>query len=380
MHRIGKIIFFAALFIMATGMIAAFTTCKTMTNKRMEYRYYISGNAPELYPTEIWYSALFFEQDEALPIPKCYPYRGEWGEILSTEILSRENYPMPIKLDIAWLSIVEQQFYQLETDLPADRFQSVWDQAPAETFSHIVLGMAPHGGVALWCVGYDKSVLVEWMHAKTCEVNFRDFKHGDQYSTLENYCARYLEGNPLAKEHAEDKGLPQRDLYDNYMKQFTYRYQIEFGQWDEDKKEWMPYADNNNPKAEFEYIEECLFDGTHDKLHDGSLMNYHQAGKPKKLAVKWHTIESEYTAYLWFEDEDICSVFNRFYGSNTEVKTDLTVKIDTDKNKYELSLLHYGQNDPQVISESAYQIIVFKDEYECYRSDNYNQERGAWVW
>ena len=346
----------------------------------MEYRYYISGNAPVLYPTEAWYSALFYEQDEALPLPKCYPYRGEWGEILSTEILSRENYPMPMKLDIAWLSIVEQQFYQLETDLPAEQLQSVWSQASPETFSHIVVGMAPHGGVALWCVGDDKSVLVKWMHAKTYEASFKDFKSGSQYTTLKDYCARYLEKNPLAKEHLENEGLPPHDLFDNYMKQFTYRYQIEFGQWDEDKKEWLPYDDDNRPDAECEFIEECLFDGTHDKLHDGSLMNYHQAGKPMKLAVNWHNGKSEYTAYLWFEDKEICSIFNRFYGAHPETKTDLTVRIDTDKKKYELSLFRYGLKDPMVIRETAYQILVFKDKFEYFRSDNYDQERGAWVW
>ena len=346
----------------------------------MEYRYYISGNAPVLYPTETWYSALFYEQDEALSLPKCYPYRGEWGEILSTEILSRENYPMPIKLDMAWLSIVEQQFYQLETDLPAEQLQSVWSQASPETFSHIVLGMAPYGGVALWCVGNEKSVLVKWMHAKTNEVNFKDFKSGVQYTTLEDYCTRYLERSPLAKEHLENEGVPPRDLYDNYMKQFTYRYQIGFGQWDEDKKEWIPYDDKNNQDTEFDYIEESLFDGTHDKLHDGGLMNYHEAGKPKKLAVQWHIGKSEYTAYFWFEDEEIRAVFDRFYGTHPETKTDLMIRIDTEKKKFELALYRYGLKEPQVISESAYQLIVFKNKFEYYKSENYAQEKGAWIW
>lgn len=346
----------------------------------MEYRYYISGNAPVLYPTETWYSALFYEQDEALSLPKCYPYRGEWGEILSTEILSRENYPMPIKLDIAWLSIVEQQFYQLETDLPAEQLQSVWSQASPETFSHIVLGMAPYGGVALWCVGNEKSVLVKWMHAKTNEVNFKDFKSGVQYTTLEDYCTRYLERSPLAKEHLENEGVPPRDLYDNYMKQFTYRYQIGFGQWDEDKKEWIPYDDKNNQDTEFDYIDEALFDGTHDKLHDGGLMNYHEAGKPKKLAVQWHIGKSEYTAYFWFEDEEIRAVFDRFYGTHPETKTDLMIRIDTEKKKFELALYRYGLKEPQVISESAYQLIVFKNKFEYYKSENYAQEKGAWIW
>lgn len=39
---------------------------------------------------------------------------------------------------------------------------------------------------------------------------------------------------------------------------------------------------------EFEFIEEALFDGTHDKLHDDNLLKCHEAGKPKKLAIKWH--------------------------------------------------------------------------------------------
>lgn len=346
----------------------------------MEYRYYISGNAPVLYPTETWYSALFYEQDEALSLPKCYPYRGEWGEILSTEILSRENYPMPIKLDIAWLSIVEQQFYQLETDLPAEQLQSVWSQASPETFSHIVLGMAPYGGVALWCVGNEKSVLVKWMHAKTNEVNFKDFKSGVQYTTLEDYCTRYLERSPLAKEHLENEGMPPRDLYDNYMKQFTYRYQIGFGQWDEDKKEWIPYDDKNNQDTEFDYIEESLFDGTHDKLHDGGLMNFHLAGKPKKLAIQWRIKKSEYTAYFWFEDEEIREVYDRFWGAHPETKTDFMIRIDSEKKKFELALYRYGLKEPQVISESAYQLIVFKNKFEFFRSNNYAQEQGAWIW
>jgi hypothetical protein len=184
----------------------------------------------------------------------------------------------------------------------------------------------------------------------------------------------------LAKEHLENEGVPPRDLYDNYMKQFTYRYQIGFGQWDEDKKEWIPYDDKNNQDTEFDYIDEALFDGTHDKLHDGGLMNYHEAGKPKKLAVQWHIGKSEYTAYFWFEDEEIRAVFDRFYGTHPETKTDLMIRIDTEKKKFELALYRYGLKEPQVISESAYQLIVFKNKFEYYKSENYAQEKGAWIW
>lgn len=137
------------------------------------------------------------------------------------------------------------------------------------------------------------------------------------------------------------------------------------------------FADKKNV---FDYIEETLFDGTHDKLHDGGLMRYHQAGKPKKLRVQWHIKKSEYTAYFWFEDERIRKVFDKFYGAHPDTKTDFIIRIDAEERKYELALYRYGLKEPQIIPKDVYQLLVFKNKFEDYRSENYNQERGAWIW
>ena len=163
------------------------------------------------------------------------------------------------------------------------------------------------------------------------------------------------------------------------MQQFTYRYLYLFEHWDKDNHKW--YKTNQDEVAPtFDNIEELLVDGTFDKLHDDGLFNYHQAGKPKKLVVKWHIKKSEYTAYFWFEDEEIRAVFDRFYGAHPDTKTDFMIRIDSENNKYELALYRDGLNEPQKISESVYQLLVFKNKFECYRSENYNQERGAWIW
>ncbi len=347
----------------------------------MDYRYRLSGNAPVLYPTDTWFGILYYTNEESLPIPKCYPYHGEWGAILSTEILTREDYPMPHKLDMVWLSIVEEQFYSIESELSVSKLQAIWDKFSPETFSHIVVGMAPYGGVALWIVGESKSVLVKWMHADCYQVSLNDFKPNSQFSSLKDYCNYYINNDSLVKENLQKYGLPPRDLFDNYMKQFTYRYQIMFEQWNEDKEEWTKYDEEEiNMMPEFDFIDEVLFDGTHDKLHDGGLMNYHEAGKPKKLAVQWHLKKSEWTAYFWFEDKAIRDIFDRFYGAHRDTKTDFLLRFDPYHNKYELALYRYGLREPQVIPESAYQLIVFKNKFESFRSDNYAQERGAWIW
>lgn len=189
-------------------------------------------------------------------------------------------------------------------------------------------------------------------------------------------------------DYAEKKSLIHKyipsnksnQIIDNWMKQFTYRYQVVFEQWDEEEK-WNKYEEEKEDVIpEFDYIEEMLFDGTYDKLHDGGLMKYHEAGKPKKLALKWHIKKSDYAAYFWFEDEEICAIFNKFYGQHPDSKTDLIIHIDPIKKKYELSLYRYGMKEPVIISKNAYQLIVFKSGFENYRSDNYNQESGAWIW
>jgi hypothetical protein len=163
--------------------------------------------------------------------------------------------------------------------------------------------------------------------------------------------------------------MEQKISPNKISKQYTYRYLPLFSPHNKDYKLSKDY-----------YLREALFDSTHDKLHDGRLMKYHQAGKPKKLRVQWHIKKSEYTAYFWFEDERIREVFDKFYGAHPDTKTDFIIRIDAEKRKYELALYRYGLKEPQIIPEEVYQLLVFKNKFEDYRSENYNQERGAWIW
>ena len=348
-----------------------------------QYKIYISGNAPRLYPTDTFFGLLYYGKDEALEIPKLYPYSGDWGKVLSTQLLEREIYPMPRVIYMVWLSIIEKKFYLLRDRLKYEKLEHLWLQKDEETgeelFSHIVVGMAPYGGVAVWATGEKKSVLEGFHKAKETEVPMADFAGGDSQFTLREICDFYINNDPLVKDNLEKNGIPQENLFDKYMQQFTFRYLSLFEHWDKDQEGWKNYNDEEII-PELDYIEEALFDGTHDKLHDGGLMNYHQAGKPKKLAVKWHIKKSEYTAYFWFEEEEIRAIFDRFYGAHPETKTDFMIRIDSEQNKYELALYRYGLKEPQVISESAYQLLVFKNKFECYRSENYNQPKGAWIW
>lgn len=347
------------------------------------YNILVSTNASYLYPCDIFFGVLHCSKELFIGLPKLSPASGIWGDVLTCQYLLNDEYPMPVFLDIVYLSILERKFYSIEEELPSEVMEREWVRKDAETggllYEHIVVGLAPYGKAALWLCGPKKETLMLWTKAEEAEVNMAEYMPHDPNRELNEVCDSFINADPCVHENLCMNGMPPRDLFDNYMKQFTYRYQVEFMRWNADKKAWTAY-EGQEAVPELDYIEEALYDGTHDKLHDGGLMKYHQAGKPKKLAVKWHVGKKVYMAYFWFEDERIRTVFDRFYGAHPDTKTDFTIRIDTDNNKYELSLYRYGLKEPQVISESAYQLIVFKNKLEYYRSENYNQPRGAWIW
>ena len=348
------------------------------------FDYTIIGSAHELYITETHFGIVSLNDGTQTCIPQQYPFCGPWGENAIEIAPISDTLSVPTSFELAYLSIVEGNFYYLSIPINPRVMEGLF-----ETFSKqssitpycIMVGMAPYGGVALWLGNRQKQKLLGWLKSEAIDVPMKDFFPQQPEMPLHDYCMEYINNDSCVKENLEANGLPPRDLFDNYMKQFTYRYLPLFEHWDEDEEKWQAYTEEEQEtKPELDYIEEALYDGTHDKLHDGGLLKYHEAGKPKKIAVKWHIKKSEYYAYFWFEDEAIRAVFDKFYGIHPDTKTDFVIHIDPEKKKYELALYRYGMNEPKPISEDAYQLIVFKNKFEQYRSPNYNQPRGAWIW
>lgn len=350
------------------------------------YKFLFSSCATNEYPISIHNGFLASNNDCVIYLFKKEMTLGDWGEATTTVIPLIDEYSsMPDYLNVSWLSITENKFYAYDSELPSSLFSALWKVKDMESqeplFSTFIVGLAPYGQVALWISGMKKSVIVTWDKGREVKVEMADFVPTLKGLSQKEYCNKMV--NQLRKDgfcFEEMAKLPS-GRFDNFMKQFFYRYMILFEKYnfDKDNEIWEPYKSKDIIPV-FDYLEESLFDGTHDKLHDDGLLKYHTAGMPKKLAVNWHVKKSDYTAYFWFEEEKIREVFEKFYGAHPETKTDFNIRIDSEKRKIELSLYRYGLKEPIKIREDAYQLIVFKNKFEYYRSDNYNQPRGAWIW
>lgn len=335
----------------------------------------ISGNAPQLYPAETFFAVLGFPNGESLSVPYKYPLKGEWGDILSFEFTEPISFSIPISIDAVYLSIVEGKFYSIQKGI-----SSLYDKDPkAMDGYNILVGFAPYGCIVIWLWSSMKSVLLSVLQGEQIDVSIEDFSPNSKEKDISEICKKYIKRYQDVEFNLNKNGLPHSNLFNNYMKQFTHRYLVIFEEWNAQNKLWVEY-EKENIQPKFDTIEEMLFDGTFDKLNDGRLLKYHQAGKPKKLALKWHICKSEYSAYFWFEEDPIREVFDKFYGTHPDTKTDFIIRIDAENRKYELALYRYGLKEPQIIPENVYQLLVFKNKFEDYRSDNYNQERGAWIW
>lgn len=335
----------------------------------------ISGNAPQLYPAETFFAVLGFPNGESLSVPYKYPLKGEWGDMLSFEFTEPISFSIPISIDAVYLSIVEGKFYSIQKGI------SSLDDKDSKTMDgyNILVGFAPYGCIVIWLWSSMKSVLLSVLQGEQIDVSIEDFSPNSKEKDISEICKKYIKRYQDVEFNLNKNGLPHSNLFNNYMKQFTHRYLVIFEEWNAQNKLWVEY-EKESIQPKFDTIEEMLFDGTFDKLNDDGLLKYHQAGKPKKLALKWHIGKSEYSAYFWFEEEPIREVFDKFYGAHPDTKTDLIIRIDAENRKYELALYRYGLKEPQIISKDVYQLLVFKNKFEDYRSDNYNQERGAWIW
>ena len=251
------------------------------------------------------------------------------------------------------------------------------DEKGNSVFRYIVVGMAPYGGVAVWLNGYKKSVLFCWMKAQTADKNSDDVKEALETMAIEQYCSQAIEADKLVKENLSQHGLPDPHLFDRMMQQFTYRFQPILKKWDDDRKEWTDYAEDEK-KPELDFVEVKCHDGTFDRLRDGSLLNYHEAGKPSRVCVGWHVGKRDYSAYFFFSHDELVPLFRTCYGAHPETKVDFLLQIDPENDKYEPALFRYGMKEPLAIGDDASQVLVFRNKFECYRSPNYSQPKGAW--
>lgn len=336
----------------------------------------VVGNGLTGYPTDIAFLFLRRGNEEPICAIRKFPFTGPWGCAGRTDSNLIESQPIPDKIDTVYLSAREGKFYSLEENVDIEKVLKIREdylKNYSEEDLNFIVGLAPYGRVALWVYYSKKQYLVEWFKGEEIEVDMEDFFPNNPNISLNMLCEHYIneEIETIAKENQQQLDLKR---IDSIMRQYNYLYKILFSH--EEGQGEMEGAE----KYELTTVKDSLLDGTFDCLNDGRLLSYHMSGIVKKVAVVWKKGKALYSCYIFFDENEIIPIFERFYGVHPETKADFIIRMDVEKGEYALALFRQGLKEPVTIPEEAFQVIVFKDKFECYRSANYNQPKGAWIW
>lgn len=310
------------------------------------------GSALDSAPAIVHVAVAECNDGHTIAMSPSYPFKGRWGESNSIIVPETECKSIPTHYCIIYLSLVEAQYYIADVTIPGDILRQISDIA---SFDKIIVGMGPSGRVAIWLHGRHRQKRL--LYHKADEISCSELGITDQ--EIIHYQHEYATECCPILGHNIDK----------LMSIYTYRYVINFKMKNPEDVKALQYK-----------LNEVLFDGTFDKTNNEKLLLYHEGGIPEKLSIDWKDYKTCYSIYLWFDNQGLTKIFDQFYGIHHNTRTDLIINIDAENKKYELALFRQGLKEPLIIPEAAYQLIVFKNNFEDYRSENYNQPRGAWIW
>ena len=310
-------------------------------------------------PIYLHAAVILFQDGSSELLPSAKIYRGNWGNFSTIIIPNRESYSAPLTLYISYYSVNEDTHYINEINFEETGLTSKIDKfyQGSSNERRLIFGIAPFGKIIIWSLDIEKQEIVYISNSKRIEESSMGLTY--DVKSIINY------------DSIKDKiSNHSKNYYDILLKHYSYRYVIEFT--------------NGNILSNEYNLKKIYYTSFNGSFYrDDNLetkVNYSSKGLVSRLSLYFCKQKAEFIAHVFFDLPQIVNVFNKFYGNHIDTKTDFIIRIDAENKKYELALYRQGLKEPVVIPESAYQLIVFKNKFEDYRSENYNQPRGAWIW
>lgn len=113
----------------------------------------------------IYQGHLFLEDGNDVYIPCSGVSHTGWGYSGSMHTQGEDLKAVPVKLEVTWASFLENKFYTGSWELPVDKIKNLfkegtinWRTNEKESYTSVVVGLAPGGVVVVWIYGNDQQV------------------------------------------------------------------------------------------------------------------------------------------------------------------------------------------------------------------------------
>jgi len=315
--------------------IMTFTLSCQTTMMTEKYEWLPTESSPLLYPMNIYKGNLILEDGSSVYIPCSGVSHVGWGHSGSTHVQGEDLKPIPVKLEVTWASFLENKYYTGSWDLPVDeikkRFKEGvinWDNKEKETYSEVVVGLAPGGVAVVWLYGAHQQIEVARFQAKETHVDIRDYVPGNSTITQEEYFD-VSESVPEAYANMKAKG-------------------IEFGLWDTYRKKyiWRPVI--QIPERKPEIIMMQMFNGEREVIFDATIADnkYKERAVPSFLNYSFKDKEGK-EKIIEFKNIDEDEIFSIFKKLDDKQPIDIILKMDDNLGNRKL-IVKQGEREYQL--------------------------------
>lgn len=201
-------------------------TISSCMEKKYEWSADIS--APREYPIEVYTGAVggyFFSQIGGFR-------NAGWGNAGSVNSIKA---PLPDRLDMTWLSYVDNKFYTGEWKLPIEKIQQLFDEgfyaktgeeAEIEPYQFINIGFAPKGIVIVWVAGIGRQVEIARFQADETIIDAKLITEDEKYMFRKDYSQHRLENSHViskdVREQIKQYGYPPPEVYEQYREKYDW--------------------------------------------------------------------------------------------------------------------------------------------------------------
>ncbi|WP_354360147.1 DUF2931 family protein [Pedobacter sp. UYP30] len=299
------------------------------------------GAAP-LYPMEMYRcNYIYADGNGVSPAPPNLTY-GVWGEENGTSLVGDLEKPIPVSLQISWLSYTENKFYGGHFKLPYDKMLKLFQHGYQmlvkdddgtkhlikDNYNAITAGLAPGGVVVVWLIGADFTTEVGRFQAEETKIDMKDFAPDAWTHDQNKYVKGMIGYEKAAVDNLEKNGIP-------------------FGLWDRYRERF-----NQRPIVKFDQTKNVALDNMEIKYYNGEkeIINsekwqkneFKERARVKKMGIGWNGMLGNKPQYyildINFDEAEMFRGYKEAYGDNPEQEGQLVVEINRGGDRYKVYL------------------------------------------
>lgn len=319
--------------------------------------------AAHLYPMDLYFCAFIYSNGNKVSPARLSLLDGTWGQENGISVVGDQFKPIPVALEISWLSYTENKFYKGFFRLPYDKILRLFKQGYKDliwqdnklTFKHmdyntIAAGLAPGGVVVVWISGGPMITEIGRFKAEETTIKMEDFAPNAFTGDRTAFVKSIMDSDPDATDNLRKNGIPF-GLWDKYRQRFNQRPVLEFDQ---------------EHKGELSSIYLNYYNGERDVVYPEKWEknDFKLRARVKEMQISWTNLlsgkQQGYYFDVKFDEAEMFKVYQQAYANDPEQNGELIARVNDETGQFKI-YLKVGSQKPEVLKAHG-EIYLDNDE------------------